>query len=305
MMLNPILAFSATRRMRSFRTMLILIAYVVLMLAIAALILAPFLNGNVMMGDMNRGAYCYAALMALQFALIVLIAPAMTSGAIAGERDRQTLELLLVTQTGSLRIVIGKLLESFAMLALLILSGFPVLCLCLLTGGVTMGQIMTGEMYLLAMAFGAASVGLFASALGRTTVISTVIAYLLILAVATVTSLPPVLGYPQRVTDVLYEAKKYAALTSSGAAGMISQLFLLNPGTGLLALAQSQTQFMDPVMEYRGWGRILATWMILERIGWDRLTLICSGAVTLAGAALTGISSLLVRPRERKVRHGK
>ena len=93
MMLNPILAFSATRRMRSFRTMLILIAYVVLMLAIAALILAPFLNGNVMMGDMNRGAYCYAALMALQFALIVLIAPAMTSGAIAGERDRQTLEL--------------------------------------------------------------------------------------------------------------------------------------------------------------------------------------------------------------------
>ena len=42
-MLNPILAFSATRRMRSFRTMLIVIAYMAALLTLALVILGPFL----------------------------------------------------------------------------------------------------------------------------------------------------------------------------------------------------------------------------------------------------------------------
>ena len=42
-MLNPILAFSATRRMRSFRTMLIVIAYMAALLVLALVILSPFL----------------------------------------------------------------------------------------------------------------------------------------------------------------------------------------------------------------------------------------------------------------------
>ena len=125
-MLNPILAFSATRRMRSFRTVLILIAYENLM----------------------NGMKCYLFLLAAQFGLLILIAPAMTSASIAGERERQTMELLLVTNTGSFRIVLGKALESFAVLALLIISGLPVMSLCLLTGGITLVQILTSELVL-------------------------------------------------------------------------------------------------------------------------------------------------------------
>ena len=51
----------------------------------------------------------------------------MTSASIAGERERQTLDLLLVTNTGSFRIIAGKVMESFAVLALLILCGLPVM----------------------------------------------------------------------------------------------------------------------------------------------------------------------------------
>ena len=41
-MLNPIMAFSATRRMRSFRTLLIVIAYVAALLLLALAFLGQF-----------------------------------------------------------------------------------------------------------------------------------------------------------------------------------------------------------------------------------------------------------------------
>ena len=150
-MLNPIMAFSATRRMRSFRTMLIVIAYVTALLLLSLAFLAPFLKDTVYMSAMTKGPLCYLALLLAQFVLIILIAPAMTSASVAGERERQTLDLLLVTNTGSFRIVMGKVMESFAVLALLILCGLPVMSLCLLTGGITLGQILIGELFLLAV----------------------------------------------------------------------------------------------------------------------------------------------------------
>ena len=42
----------------------------------------------------------------------------MTAGSISGKRERQTLDLLLVTNTGPVKLVLGKLLESFSFLAL-------------------------------------------------------------------------------------------------------------------------------------------------------------------------------------------
>ena len=119
-MLNPILAFSATRRMRSFRTLLIAAAWLIAMLTVVLLVMGSLFGSQVSIRSLRSGVNGYLALMIVQFALIVLIAPAMTSGSIAGERERQTLELLLVTNTRSFRIVAGKAMESFAMLALLI-----------------------------------------------------------------------------------------------------------------------------------------------------------------------------------------
>ena len=127
-MLNPILSFSATRRMRSFKTLLVVLAYILVLLGTALLLMGRLFSAGVSIAALRSGVTCYQVLMILQFALIILIAPAMTSGAIAGERERQTLELLLVTNTRSFRIVWGKAMESFAVLALLIVCGLPVMC---------------------------------------------------------------------------------------------------------------------------------------------------------------------------------
>ena len=294
-MLNPIMAFSATRRMRSFQTMLVVIAYVAALLLLALAFLGSFIPDAVYLNTMTRGPMCYLALLIAQFALIILIAPAMTSASIAGERERQTLDLLLVTNTGSFRIAIGKVMESFAVLALLIVCGLPVMSLCLLTGGVSLGQILIGELFLLAEAFACVSIGVFCSSVARSTVLSGVLSYLVIILVGVITALPFLLGYPQSITDVVYDRPLYAALTPGEARLMISPLLYMNPGFGLLSLVQGELHVLTSYTEYLGWGRILCTWRMADRAGWIFISLASAAGMLVIAAILIGLASLMIR----------
>lgn len=297
-MLNPILAFSATRRMRSFRTMLIVIAYVAALLLLSLAFLGPFITDEVYLSTMSRGPMCYLALLIAQFGLIILIAPAMTSASVAGERERQTLDLLLVTNTGSFRIVIGKVLESFAVLALLIVCGIPVMSLCMLTGGVSLIQILIGELFLLAEAFACVSIGVFCSSVSRSTVLSGVLSYLLILLIGVVTALPFLFGYSQKITDVVYDRSRYAVLTSSEARLMISPLLYLNPGFGLLALVQGELHVFSDYADQIGWGRILCTWLMGERAGWIFVALASTAGMLVISGMLAALAAVMIRKKK-------
>lgn len=303
-MLNPIMAFSATRRMRSFKTMLIVIAYVAALLLLALAFLGSFIPDAVYLNTMTRGPMCYLALLIAQFALIILIAPAMTSASIAGERERQTLDLLLVTNTGSFRIAIGKVMESFAVLALLIVCGLPVMSLCLLTGGVSLVQILIGELFLLAEAFACVSIGVFCSSVARSTVLSGVLSYLVIILVGVITALPFLFGYPQKITDVVYDRSLYAALTPGEARIMISPLLYMNPGFGLLSLVQGELHVLTSYTEYMGWGRILCTWRMADRAGWVFIALASAVGMLVIAAILIGLASLMIRKGHKTKSNG-
>ena len=303
-MLNPIMAFSATRRMRSFKTMLVVIAYVAALLLLALAFLGSFIPDAVYLNTMTRGAMGYLALLIAQFTLIILIAPAMTSASIAGERERQTLDLLLVTNTGSFRIAIGKVMESFAVLALLIVCGLPVMSLCLLTGGVSLGQILIGELFLLAEAFACVSIGVFCSSVARSTVLSGVLSYLVIILVGVITALPFLFGYPQKITDVVYDRSLYAALTPGEARMMISPLLYMNPGFGLLSLVQGELHVLTSYTEYMGWGRILCTWRMADRAGWVFIALASAVGMLVIAAILIGLASLMIRKGHKTKSNG-
>ena len=299
-MLNPILAFSATRRMRSVRTLVIVGAYLAVMLIVAMAMMGSLYGGGVSISGLRSGVRCYSALMIAQFALIVLIAPAMTSGAIAGERERQTLELLLVTNTRSFRIVAGKVLESFALLALLIVCGFPVMCMTLITGSVTLTQILAGELFLLAIAFAAVCVGVLASAIAKSSMVGGIISYLLIFGIAVVTTLPILIGYGENVTSVVYDANALAAMPKGTALGMISPLLYFNPGYGLVALLQGQTNMLGDLLIYQEMGRILCSFKLMNQAGGETVALISCAAIVLLGCLLMGIATILVRRSTKK-----
>ena len=299
-MLNPILSFSATRRMRSFKTLLIVVAYVLVMLAVTLLIMGRLFGNEATFHSIRNSVTCYQAQMVTQFILILLIAPAMTSGAIAGERERQTLELLLVTNTRSFRIVIGKAMESFAMLALLIVCGFPVMCLTMIAGAVTLPQILIGELFLLLIAFAAVSVGVFSSTLARSTVASGVISYLILLAIGGLTLIPLIMDFPVEVTSVVYDTSSLAALAPGDALKMISPVLLCNPGYALIALLHGQTGMLTSVMEYREIGRLLCEFRLMDKAGGETLALISCGIILVLAVLLLLAAGFLLRKNSLK-----
>jgi ABC-type transport system involved in multi-copper enzyme maturation permease subunit len=72
----------------------------------------------------------------LQNATILLLTPAYMGGAIAEERDRGTLDMLLATHLYNREIVLGKLLARLVHLAMFLLAGLPVFTIMLVWGGI-------------------------------------------------------------------------------------------------------------------------------------------------------------------------
>ena len=294
-MLNPILSFSATRRMRSFKTLMIALAWLLVMLGAALLIMGHLFGTEASIYSLRSGVSCYQILIIVQFVLIVLVAPAMTSGAIAGERERQTLELLLVTNTRSFRIVWGKAMESFAMLALLTVCGLPVMCLTLIAGAVTLPQILAGELFLLVMAFAAVCVGVLSSAIAKSTVGSSILSYVILLAIGLLASIPLLIIPNEETVSLVYDQGRMNAITPAAALGMISPILFVNPGYALLALLQGQTGMLTSMLQYQSGGRLFYEFVLMNRAGGENVALICCGAITVLALALILAAAFVLR----------
>ena len=79
-MLNPILASAATRRMRSAKTIGILGAYAAVLLVGLAVCRNGFFQPEIRLPQLNDGIVAYQLVIVLQFALAVLVAPAVMAG---------------------------------------------------------------------------------------------------------------------------------------------------------------------------------------------------------------------------------
>jgi ABC-type transport system involved in multi-copper enzyme maturation permease subunit len=80
----------------------------------------------------------------VQLLLVLVLTPALTAGAIAEEKERRTLEFLFATELRNHEIVLGKLASRLAFLALLVLTGLPVLGLLQFLGGVDPNLVLAG-----------------------------------------------------------------------------------------------------------------------------------------------------------------
>ena len=83
-----------------------------------------------------------------QYVIASLMAPSFAAGAITGEKERKTYEMLLASPLRPGAIVLGKLLASMAHLAILIFSSLPIVMLCLPLGGVSIYEVLAAYLAL-------------------------------------------------------------------------------------------------------------------------------------------------------------
>ena len=78
----------------------------------------------------------FPVLAVCETAILVLVIPIMTSGSISGERERQTLDIMLTTPIKPIAIVAGKLLSAILTVAMYVISSVPLLAISFILGGV-------------------------------------------------------------------------------------------------------------------------------------------------------------------------
>lgn len=184
---NPVLSSELKVKMRSFKTILGIILYVGILIFIASLYYSIATQNNyygarAVNANQEIGTTLYILVALFQFALIMVIAPAQTSGAISGERERQTLDLLLCTKMSAFEIIIGKLISSLAFILLLIISSLPLFSLVFLFGGITPGDIANLFLFYIIIAMVVGSISIFYSTIFKRTMVATVVTYVTIFA---------------------------------------------------------------------------------------------------------------------------
>ena len=102
----------------------------------------------------------YEFVTSMEFILLMFIVPAVTASAISGERERQTLDLMLTTRMSAGQIVTGKLLSALSTLFLLILSSFPAVAMVFVYGGITWTDAFSLILCYVTVAFFAGSIGI-------------------------------------------------------------------------------------------------------------------------------------------------
>jgi ABC-type Na+ efflux pump permease subunit len=94
------------------------------------------------LGDLARfGMVLFQILSALQLALAVFFSAMLAASAVAQEKDRRTLELLLQTNLSNGELVLGKLLASVLQVLIMLAAALPVFMISALFGGVSFAQI--------------------------------------------------------------------------------------------------------------------------------------------------------------------
>ncbi|MBI5667022.1 MAG: hypothetical protein HZC41_03370 [Chloroflexi bacterium] len=178
--LNPVMLKELRGRMRGVRAFFVLTVYLALMSSFTALLYLVYIpvnraTGSAAAGEVGR--VLFMGIVGIELVLIIFIAPAFTAGAITGERERQTYDLLRTTLLPSPSFVLGKLESALSYVLLLLLAAIPLQSIAFLFGGVTEGELVLSFVVLTVTAITLGTVGIYFSAITPRTLTASVRSY--------------------------------------------------------------------------------------------------------------------------------
>lgn len=162
MIVGPVFGRELVTAPRSWRLYAVRAVYVAtLFLLVCTTFLAfRFSQQRLTLGDYARyGAFLFQLLSRLQLVVLTFFAALAAAAAVAHEKDRRTLELLLLTRLTNSELVLGKLFASILRVLMVLAAALPLFMLIALFGGVSVGQIARVFLVTLATILAAASLG--------------------------------------------------------------------------------------------------------------------------------------------------
>ncbi len=177
---NPVLQRELVVNLRTNRAFLLLAVY---QLLLAAVVLMAWPGDERL--DLSTNPQSAQKLVNLfflgQYVIASLMAPSFAAGAITGEKERKTYEMLLASPLRPGAIVLGKMVASLTHLGMLILASLPIIVLCLPLGGISVYEVLAAYLGLIVSVILFGAIGVFSSSYFSRTSSSLVVSYLVIL----------------------------------------------------------------------------------------------------------------------------
>lgn len=179
---NPVLQRELLTNLRANRSFMLMLVY---QLALATVLLVAYPSSQRV--DLSTDSSAARQLVDFfflgQYVLASLMAPTFSAGAISGEKERKTYEMLLASPLQPWAIVVGKLVASLSHLAVLIIASLPIITLALPLGGVSIYEVLGAYLWLMISILLFGSIGLACSCGFPRTSSSLIVSYLIILPV--------------------------------------------------------------------------------------------------------------------------
>lgn len=179
----------------------------------------------------NLSGYEYSALVVLfpvlgcmECGMISLIVPILTSGSISGEREKQTLDIMLTTPVSPFSIAVGKLGSAMMIVMMYMITSVPIIAIAFVLGGMNWWALLGLFAMLLYIGIYVGSVGIFCSSVVKKSVSATVLTIVIGVAIIIVTT---------TAFSAAYSIKSYYAMLmgniQSVKPGMLPMILMFNP----------------------------------------------------------------------------
>ena len=190
MKINPVYGKEVKLRVRSLKFAMTILFFNLGLVAIALLGFEMMFNINMNYRIDYSGAIAvYFVIICIEAAMVAFLVPVFTAGSIAGEREKQTLEILLTTVLKPGQIVRGKLMSSISMVILLVFSSLPIISIVFTIGGINMADLLQFVLFIIVMSLFIGSMGVCASAMVKRAIPATVISFVMVGFVCAVTAI--------------------------------------------------------------------------------------------------------------------
>ncbi|MEJ7764663.1 MAG: ABC transporter permease [Acidimicrobiales bacterium] len=187
---NPLIARQARLNSRSRMTVVTVVLYPCLLGAFGVSMIATR-GGGAVTGEPGVGLRQAVFLtVALQLFLVILLVPTLAAGAIAGERQGMTFDMLILSRMSSVQIIYGKLVGSLLYIVPLIAASLPLVLAIFLYARLSLVGLLWAELLTVVTTIAAASLSILVSTVVPRVVPATVVAQGLMLAAYAVTGLP-------------------------------------------------------------------------------------------------------------------
>ena len=297
MKINPVYKRETMVSSRSFRMSLIVLVFNSVLAVVALLSMYSVIARVKVTAEIRYSSFLelYTFVATMEFIMLMFIIPAITAGSISGERERQTLELMLTTKMTPAEIVLGKLFSSLSTVAMLIISSFPVLALVFIYGGVRIPDVGMLLLCYVTTAFLAGCLGICFSSIFKRSTLATVVSYcvIILLVAGTYAANRFALSLSQATVDTyLVNVESMAQQANSG--GLL-YLMLLNPAVTFYVTINGQVGNDQVVNNITRWFGERPANVVTDR--WNLFSI----GVQLALAVLfLWIAIRKVNPRKKK-----